>query len=60
MITKMKKLALLVYHKEYAAFLESLREVECAMRRLCAFGGCGGECSANYRRALNRWRGMGE
>ena len=27
MITKMKKLALLVYHKEYAAFLESLREV---------------------------------
>ena len=27
MITKMKKLALLVYHKEYAAFLEKLREV---------------------------------
>ena len=27
MITKMKKLALLVYHKEYAAFLENLREV---------------------------------
>ena len=27
MITKMKKLALLVYHKEYTAFLEKLREV---------------------------------
>lgn len=27
MITKMKKLALLVYHKEYADFLEKLREV---------------------------------
>ena len=27
MITKMKKLGLLVYHKEYAAFLEKLREV---------------------------------
>ena len=27
MITKMKKLALLVYHKEYAVFLEKLREV---------------------------------
>ena len=27
MITKMKKLTLLVYHKEYAAFLEKLREV---------------------------------
>ena len=27
MITKMKKFALLVYHKEYAAFLEKLREV---------------------------------
>ncbi len=27
MITKMNKLALLVYHKEYAAFLEKLREV---------------------------------
>ena len=27
MITKMKKLAQLVYHKEYAAFLEKLREV---------------------------------
>ena len=27
MITKMKKLALLVYYKEYAAFLEKLREV---------------------------------
>ena len=27
MITKMKKLSLLVYHKEYTAFLEKLREV---------------------------------
>jgi hypothetical protein len=25
------------------AAVESLREVECAMRRLCAFGGCGGK-----------------
>ena len=38
MITKMKKLALLVYHKEYAAFLEKLREVGVVHIQECESG----------------------
>ena len=33
MITKMNKLTLLIYHKEYTAFLERLREIGVVPRR---------------------------